>query len=244
MKLALDTLEAVGDKANDREAVREQLLENTKGRDSVLGTYDIDENGDTTLTDYGLYTIEDGQLDVREGDQGRGRLSPRSGRRIGYVRQRTWGRAPARPRPLTLEANLEAASDPPRRSPEAEDLGGHLGVHLEVRADRAPGRVPGLLRRSRTSSTTGTSPGSATTSSDGLSNGSIWALVALGYTLVYGIIELINFAHGEVFMIGSFVSFGALRHRSGSPPPPAPPAWSSGLFVTSSSRCSSAARST
>jgi branched-chain amino acid transport system permease protein len=43
---------------------------------------------------------------------------------------------------------------------------------------------------------------------DGLSNGAIWALVALGYTLVYGIIELINFAHGEVFMIGSFVSFG------------------------------------
>src|SRR5215207_8137877 len=41
---------------------------------------------------------------------------------------------------------------------------------------------------------------------DGLSNGSIWALVAIGYTLVYGIIELINFAHGEVFMIGSFVS--------------------------------------
>ena len=43
---------------------------------------------------------------------------------------------------------------------------------------------------------------------DGLSNGAIWALVALGYTLVYGIIELINFAHGEVFMIGSFVSAG------------------------------------
>ena len=41
---------------------------------------------------------------------------------------------------------------------------------------------------------------------DGLSNGAIWALVALGYTLVYGIIELINFAHGEVFMIGSFVA--------------------------------------
>jgi branched-chain amino acid transport system permease protein len=40
----------------------------------------------------------------------------------------------------------------------------------------------------------------------GLSNGAIWALIALGYTLVYGIIELINFAHGEVFMIGSLVS--------------------------------------
>jgi branched-chain amino acid transport system permease protein len=42
---------------------------------------------------------------------------------------------------------------------------------------------------------------------DGISNGAIWALVALGYTLVYGIIELINFAHGEIFMIGAFVSF-------------------------------------
>jgi branched-chain amino acid transport system permease protein len=43
---------------------------------------------------------------------------------------------------------------------------------------------------------------------DGISNGAIWALVAIGYTLVYGIIELINFAHGDVFMIGSFVSTG------------------------------------
>ena len=42
---------------------------------------------------------------------------------------------------------------------------------------------------------------------DGLSNGAIWALVALGYTLVYGIIELINFAHGEIFMIGAFTAF-------------------------------------
>jgi branched-chain amino acid transport system permease protein len=42
---------------------------------------------------------------------------------------------------------------------------------------------------------------------DGISNGAIWALVALGYTLVYGIIELINFAHGEIFMIGAFTSF-------------------------------------
>jgi branched-chain amino acid transport system permease protein len=42
----------------------------------------------------------------------------------------------------------------------------------------------------------------------GLSNGAIWALIAIGYTLVYGIIELINFAHGDVFMIGSFTSVG------------------------------------
>jgi branched-chain amino acid transport system permease protein len=44
----------------------------------------------------------------------------------------------------------------------------------------------------------------------GISNGAIWALVAIGYTLVYGIVELINFAHGEVFMIGSFVAAGFL----------------------------------
>src|SRR3954454_21113271 len=40
----------------------------------------------------------------------------------------------------------------------------------------------------------------------GLSNGSIIPLIAIGYTLVYGIIELINFAHGDVFMIGSFTA--------------------------------------
>ncbi len=38
----------------------------------------------------------------------------------------------------------------------------------------------------------------------GLTRGSIYALIALGYTLVYGIIELINFAHGEIYMIGAF----------------------------------------
>jgi branched-chain amino acid transport system permease protein len=40
----------------------------------------------------------------------------------------------------------------------------------------------------------------------GLAQGAIYALIALGYTMVYGIIELINFAHGDVFMIGTFVT--------------------------------------
>src|SRR5436305_13341808 len=44
----------------------------------------------------------------------------------------------------------------------------------------------------------------------GVANGAIWALIAIGYTLVYGIIELINFAHGDVFMIGSFVAVGLM----------------------------------
>ena len=39
-----------------------------------------------------------------------------------------------------------------------------------------------------------------------LTIGAIYALIALGYTMVYGIIELINFAHGDVFMVGAFAS--------------------------------------
>ncbi|MDN4527412.1 branched-chain amino acid ABC transporter permease [Fictibacillus fluitans] len=42
---------------------------------------------------------------------------------------------------------------------------------------------------------------------NGISLGSIYALIALGYTMVYGIVKLINFAHGDVFMVGSFVGF-------------------------------------
>jgi branched-chain amino acid transport system permease protein len=45
---------------------------------------------------------------------------------------------------------------------------------------------------------------------DGLAVGSIYALVALGYTLVYGVLRLINFANSEVFMLGTFGSFAAL----------------------------------
>ena len=41
----------------------------------------------------------------------------------------------------------------------------------------------------------------------GLTRGSMYALVALGYTLVYGILQLINFAHSEVFMSGAFGSY-------------------------------------
>jgi branched-chain amino acid transport system permease protein len=45
---------------------------------------------------------------------------------------------------------------------------------------------------------------------NGLSVGSTYALIAIGYTMVYGIIGMINFAHGEVYMIGSYVAFIAI----------------------------------
>ena len=55
----------------------------------------------------------------------------------------------------------------------------------------------------------------------GLSNGALIAIIALGYTLVYGIVEMVNFAHGEVFMMGSFMSLllvGAFGLSADSPP--------------------------
>src|SRR6266516_1470457 len=44
---------------------------------------------------------------------------------------------------------------------------------------------------------------------NGIAVGAIYALIALGYTMVYGILKLINFAHGDIFMLGSFVGFYA-----------------------------------
>jgi branched-chain amino acid transport system permease protein len=46
---------------------------------------------------------------------------------------------------------------------------------------------------------------------NGLSLGSIYALIALGYSMVYGVLELINFAHGDVFMIGTFAVLGVTQ---------------------------------
>ena len=42
---------------------------------------------------------------------------------------------------------------------------------------------------------------------NGISLGSIYALIALGYTMVYGIIKLINFAHSDVYMLGAFIGY-------------------------------------
>jgi branched-chain amino acid transport system permease protein len=59
---------------------------------------------------------------------------------------------------------------------------------------------------------------------NGLVLGSMYALVALGYTMVYGIIQLINFAHGEVLMVGALTSLD--RHRPDAARPcPARPGW-------------------
>jgi branched-chain amino acid transport system substrate-binding protein len=71
MRLVLDTCEKIGPDCSDRQALIDALFQ-TKGRQSVLGTYDIDENGDTTLTDYGVYTIKGGELQFDETIQAKG----------------------------------------------------------------------------------------------------------------------------------------------------------------------------
>jgi branched-chain amino acid transport system permease protein len=45
---------------------------------------------------------------------------------------------------------------------------------------------------------------------NGLTLGSLYALIAIGYTLVYGILKLLNFAHGDVYMVGAFIGYGVL----------------------------------
>lgn len=51
---------------------------------------------------------------------------------------------------------------------------------------------------------------------NGLTAGSLYALIALGYTMVYGVLKMINFAHGEVFMLGSFAGLGVLNVLGGT----------------------------
>src|SRR5207302_7070099 len=57
---------------------------------------------------------------------------------------------------------------------------------------------------------------------DALTLGSVYALIALGYTLVYGVLKLLNFAHGDVFMVGSFIGFGVLQLLGGVSDPVVP----------------------
>jgi len=52
---------------------------------------------------------------------------------------------------------------------------------------------------------------------DGLFVGSFYALIALGYSMVYGIIKLLNFAHGDIYMLGAFIGFAVLTSLGGIP---------------------------
>ena len=66
---------------------------------------------------------------------------------------------------------------------------------------------------------------------DGLTLGSVYALIALGYSLVYGVLKLLNFAHGDVFMVGSYIGFGTLNALGGATGLVVP-LWSALILIT------------
>ena len=55
---------------------------------------------------------------------------------------------------------------------------------------------------------------------NGLTLGSVYALVALGFSMVYGILKLLNFAHGDVLMVGAFIGWGVLGRLGARSIPP------------------------
>ena len=63
----------------------------------------------------------------------------------------------------------------------------------------------------------------------GISLGSIYAIIALGYTMVYGIAKMLNFAHGDVIMVGGYVAFYSMTYASGSLLGDSPSAVATGL---------------
>ena len=207
MKVALLAIQNAGDKGNDRQAVIDAFFK-IKDRDSVLGKYSIDQNGDTTLSDYGADKRQAGSW-----------CSTRS----------------SRPRRGLIDLTAEGRrADGPPPSVATTVLGGPWKPPLFLRAPPAPPRAArraglndnillGAARRCASLYFFASDPKQTLDDvKTGLSNGTIWALIALGYTLVYGIIELINFAHGEVFMIGSFISVSVWETLGVTPDTPSP----------------------
>ena len=211
MSLALDSLKAVGDKANDREAVTKQLLENTKDR--AVGPRRLLHRRERRHHAHRLRALRDQgrPADLREGHQGPG------GRLIGLAAssQPDGGRVRGT-RPLfgIGSRSRELGSRIRHSRAVSAALGGRPGLPLDVRPDRDPADPAGVYGIQDLSDD-GNLNRLGNNLVEGLSNGAILALIALGYTLVYGIIELINFAHGEVFMLGRARLGRPLRARSG-----------------------------
>lgn len=76
---------------------------------------------------------------------------------------------------------------------------------------------------------------------NGVANGSVYALIAVGYTMVYGVLQLINFAHGEVYMLGAYFSYWPARWLGYVPDvgekPPLPLYILALMFVTAMAAC-------
>ena len=194
MSVVCDAIAKGGD---DRKAVIDAFFA-TKGRDSPLGTYDIDEDGDTTLSDYGGYTVRGWQARLQQGDQGAGSIVTGVARRRGI---------PAPPPRGTPPHSMESASIPARPGRRRSQV---IGEFISKFGLIAILLVLPVAYGIQDLQDEGDLSRLATNIVAGLSNGAIWAMIALGYTLVYGIIELINFAHGDLFMLGSFMAYSLI----------------------------------
>ncbi len=212
MKLGLDTIASLGAQGNSKSAVLHALFAIT-ARNSVLGTYGFDKNGDTTLKAYGVYKVGSTGEPVFFETLKRGG----GARRPLHVHYAASTLLPAHQRE-PVETTTISPSPPPalaaRPLAAVRRFFGRWGLIAALAAlplyygitdltnGYQAGFVAGHVVIHHDLSKLGFN------FAEGLSNGAIWALIAIGYTLVYGIIELINFAHGDVFMIGSFTAVG------------------------------------
>jgi hypothetical protein len=122
-----------------------------------------------------------------------------------------WNCASARSSPSCVGSTRPRGRQNPRRTrrptPSAEVAGARHGTRLACRGRRRLGARPVFLEHGRSSLQMDIFVQQII---NGLVLGSMYALVALGYTMVYGIISLINFAHGEVLMVGAMVSWSVV----------------------------------
>ena len=72
---------------------------------------------------------------------------------------------------------------------------------------------------------------------NGLTIGAVYALIALGYTMVYGILQMINFAHGEVFMVGAYFGLSVILAFGLAAPVPGGIAWLVGVICVAAAGC-------
>ena len=217
MQLALDAIASSARRATTSGRARRRCSRpRTASRCSARTA--IDENGDTTLKPTACTRSTRTASPTFDKTIKPTRYARRPASSAGVERG-----ASGRPAPLTgRHGPMEASSRHARtRRGRRAAAGIRAQVARPLRPDHRPAGAAGLLRHPGPHDGYSGSHGHASDHDlttlgknldDGISNGAIWALVAIGYTLVYGIIELINFAHGDVFMIGSFVAVGLLGH--------------------------------
>ena len=173
----------------------------------MLGTFEINENGDPAQARRRRRRLHDlqGDRQARDGDD----ALAEAGERRGRARHVTASRLPqvVRGRALCPPSNVVGSPDQHGRSHRDP------AARPPARSRAAQHRLCARDALSRPRRWSGWSVNLVQDPTEffnilliGLTNGSVYGLIALGYTLVYGILQLINFAHGDVFALGGLVA--------------------------------------